>query len=181
MSRVGKKPIDIPRNVKVTVENGKVLVEGSKGRLERKIPDGISVDTKDSRVIVSRASDKKEFRSLHGLMRTLIFNMMKGVTEGYSKELEIVGVGFRGQVQGKTLTLNLGFSHPIAYHIPEGIVIETPKPTLISVKGINREKVGEVAARLRDYYRPEPYKGKGIRYAGEYVRRKAGKTVGGSA
>ena len=177
MSRVGKKPINIPNNVKVSVGKGVITVESEKGKLEYKIPHPIKVKVKGNEVIVSRSSDSQKDMSLHGLVRTLISNMIKGVTEGYKKELEIKGVGYKAQAKESTLTISLGFSHPVEYPIPEGITIETPKPTIIVVKGIDKVKVGEVAAELRDFYKPEPYKGKGVRYAGEYVRHKAGKTV----
>jgi large subunit ribosomal protein L6 len=177
MSRLGKKPVNIPGNVKVAVDKGIVAVEGPKGKLEYNIPLPIKVEVKGSEVRVSRPSDLKEHMSLHGLVRTLISNMIMGVTEGYKKELEIKGVGYKAQAQGPKLTLSLGFSHPVEYQVPEGITAETPKPTIIIIKGIDKVKVGEVAAELRDFHKPEPYKGKGIRYKDEYVRHKAGKTV----
>ncbi len=177
MSRVGKKLVPIPKNVKLLVSGSIVYVEGPKGKLQYQLPEGIETELKDSELIVKRLSDSKMQASLHGTSRSIISNMIKGVTEGFIKELEIVGVGFRAQVQGKKLSMHLGFSHPVDFDIPEGIVIETPKPNQILVKGIDKIKVGEVAAELRSFYKPEPYKGKGIRYAGEYVRRKAGKTV----
>lgn len=177
MSRLGKKPIDIPNNVKVSINNGDVSVEGPMGKLEYNIPKPIKVEVKDNQIRVLRPSDFKEHMSLHGLVRALISNMIKGVTEGYKKELEIRGVGYKALIKGSALTIALGFSHPVEYPIPEGITIETPKPTIIVVKGIDKAKVGEVAAELRDFYKPEPYKGKGIRYGSEYVKHKAGKTV----
>lgn len=177
MSRVGKKVILIPKNVKIDISNGLLHVEGPKGKLQYHLPESIQAELKDSQLIVNRLSDSKMDTSLHGTARSIIYNMVKGVTEGFVKELEIVGVGFRAQVQGKKLNIHLGFSHPINFTIPEGIVIETPKPNQIFVKGIDKVKVGEVAAEIRSFYLPEPYKGKGIKYAGEYVRRKAGKTV----
>jgi len=177
MSRVGKKPIQIPNNVKLAVEKGIVFVEGQQGSLEFKIPEPIKVEVKDNLAVVSSPSDEKKHMSLHGMVRTLIYNMIKGVTEGYKKELEIRGVGYKAQVQDSTLNISLGFSHPVKYTIPEGIKVETPKPTIIVVKGIDKVKVGEIAAEIRDYYKPEPYKGKGVRYSGEYVKHKAGKTV----
>jgi large subunit ribosomal protein L6 len=177
MSRVGKRPIDIPQGVKLDVTPSSVRVEGPKGKLQLDIPEGIKVETKDNRVLVTRASNLKDLLMKHGLIRALLNNMIKGVTEGFVKELEIIGVGFKAQVSGKKLILNLGFSHPVEYEIPEGITIETPKPTNLTVKGIDRQLVGEVAAEIRDFYKPEPYKGKGIRYVGEYVKKKAGKTV----
>lgn len=177
MSRIGKRPIQIPKGVKVQKKDNAVYVEGPKGKLDYSLPVGIDVVIKDNLLSVSRSSDTKQQKSLHGLTRALINNMIKGVTEGFIKQLEIIGVGFKAQVSGKKLVLNLGFSHPVEHPIPERITIETPKPTQIIVKGIDKQEVGETAAEIRDYYKPEPYKGKGIRYVGEYVRKKAGKTV----
>ena len=177
MSRLGKKPIDIPNNVKASLEGGVVTIEGPQGKLDYRVPAPIKVELKDNKVVVTRPSDIKEHMSLHGLVRTLIYNMIKGVTEGYKKDLEIKGLGYKAQVKGSSLVITLGFSHLVEYPIPEGITIKTPKPTIITIEGTDKVKVGEVAAELRDYYKPEPYKGKGIRYTGEYVRHKAGKTV----
>jgi len=177
MSRVGKKPVDMPQGVKAKTEAGSIQVEGPKGKLGLTIPDGITVEIKDNKICVNRASEIKDHRMKHGLIRALINNMVIGVTEGFSKELEIIGVGFKAELSGKKLILNLGFSHPIEYAIPEGIAIEAPKPTQLVVKGIDKQAVGEVAAEIRDFHKPEPYKGKGVRYVGEYVRKKAGKTV----
>jgi len=177
MSRIGKNPIEIPKAVKAKLEGNVVAIEGPKGKLTQKLHEHISVEIKENQIFVKRSSDSKFDKSLHGLSRTLIANMIKGVTEGFSKELEIQGVGYKGQAQGKELVLNLGFSHPINFSIPEGITIKTPKPTQIAIEGIDKQLVGETAAKIRRFYPPEPYKGKGIRYVGEYVRRKAGKTV----
>jgi len=177
MSRVGKKPIDIPDKVKVGVASNVVTVEGPKGKLEMSFHRDFKVAVKNNKVIVSRPSDEKRDSSLHGLFRSNIFNMVIGVTEGYKIELEIKGVGYKAESKGKELVLLLGFSHPVTFPIPEGISIKTPKPVNIIVEGIDKAKVGEVASEIRAYYKPEPYKGKGIRYVGEYVRRKAGKTV----
>ena len=177
MSRLGKKPITLPNNVKLSIEKMVISLEGPKGKLEYTIPDPIIVKFSDNQIKVSRPSDSKVHMSLHGLVRTLIKNMLIGVTEGYKKELEVRGVGYKAQAQGQKLTMMLGFSHAVEYSIPEGITVETPKPTIIIIKGIDKVKVGKVAAEIRDFYKPEPYKGKGIRYAGEYVRHKAGKTV----
>jgi len=177
MSRLGKKPIDIPNNVKVNIDNGVITIEGDKGKLEYNIPNPLKVELKDNKISVLRPSDSQEDRSLHGLIRTIISNMIKGVIEGYKKELEIRGVGYKARVEGSTLIISLGFSHPVNYPIPKGITIETPKPTIVIIKGIDKVRVGQVAAELRDLYKPEPYKGKGVRYMGEYVRHKAGKTV----
>ena len=177
MSRIGKKPIDIPSGVKVGITNTAVKVESSKGKLNFEFPYGVKVESKDNQIIVTRISDVKSYRMRHGLVRAIVQNMVTGVTEGFSKELEINGVGFKAQITGKDLVLNLGFSHPVEFKVPEGITIEVPKPTQISIKGIDKQLVGQVAAEIRDFYKPEPYKGKGIRYVGEYVRKKAGKTV----
>lgn len=176
MSRIGRKPIDIPANTKVEIKDSTITVKGPKGQLCRRIHPRMKVHL-DNQIKVSRPSDSEQDRSLHGLTRNLIFNMVKGVNEGFGKELEIRGVGFRAQIQGQVLNLQLGFSHPIIFTIPEDITVEVPKPTQIIVKGIDKEKVGESAAKIRAFYRPEPYKGKGIRYKDEYVRHKAGKAV----
>jgi len=177
MSRIGKKPIDIPDKVKVEVKDSRVFVEGPKGKLSRLLPSSITAEAKDGKIFVKRASDLKRDKSLHGLMRTLIFNMVKGVTDGYVKELEIVGVGFKAQLQGKNLNLTLGFTHPVIFPPPEGIQIIAPKLTQIAVSGIDKELVGRVASTIRDIFPPEPYKGKGIRYAGEVVKKKVGKSA----
>lgn len=175
MSRIGKKPVTIPKDVKIEVKEGSVFVEGSKGKLSRALPPRINLEIKDGLLFVKRNGDTKTDRAFHGLYRALILNMIKGVSEGYVKEMEIIGVGFKAQVQGNKLTLNLGFSHPVYYNAPEGIKIEVPKPTQVVVRGIDKEKVGEVASEIRAVYPPEPYKGKGVRYAGEFVKKKVGK------
>ena len=177
MSRVGKQPIKISAGVKVIIDKNQVNVQGPKGKLDFSIPYGVTAEVKDDLLIVTRISDIKEHRMKHGLVRALINNMVVGVTEGFTKELEIQGVGFKAQLNDKKLVLNLGFSHPIEYAIPDGITIEVPKPTHIILKSIDKQQVGQVAAEIRLFYKPEPYKGKGIRYVGEYVRKKAGKTV----
>lgn len=177
MSRVGKKDILVPKNVKISQAHNEVKVEGPKGRLDFNVPANFKIKIEAEKISIARPSDSKSDISLHGLIRTYINNMVKGVTDGFQKDLEIQGVGFKAQSQGKSVVLNLGFSHPITYQIPEGITIETPKPNQVIVKGIDKAKVGEVAAKLRSFFEPEPYKGKGIRYVGEYVRHKAGKTV----
>ena len=177
MSRVGKKPIDIPNNVKIDIKGSNITVEGPKGKLEYTIPGGLSASLKENKLIIGRSSLSKKELSLHGLARSIISNFIKGVTDGYTKELEIRGIGFKAEVQGNILQINLGFSHAVRYAIPEGITIKTAKPTELSITGIDKIKVGEVAAEIRDYFKPEPYKGKGIRYVGEYVRHKAGKTI----
>ncbi|MCU0665816.1 MAG: 50S ribosomal protein L6 [Candidatus Omnitrophica bacterium] len=175
MSRIGKKPISIPNQVKVEVKDSCVFVEGPKGKLNRKISDRIKADLKDNTLILTRATDSKIDKSLHGLYRALILGMIKGVTEGYKKEMEIIGVGFKAQVQGKVLNMSLGFSHPVNIAIPEGIKIEAPKPTNLVVTGIDKELVGRISTEIRKVYPPEPYKGKGIRFVGQYVKKKVGK------
>ena len=180
MSRIGKKPVAIPSGVKAAVSSSTITIEGPKGKLNYSFDPNFKVVVKDNSVTVTRPSDAKQDKATHGLIRSLVNNMIIGVTEGYKKELEITGVGFKAAVQGKVLNLLLSYSHPINYNIPEGITIETPKPTIVIIKGIDKAKVGEAAAEIRDFYRPEPYKGKGIKYAGEHVRRKAGKAVAGA-
>lgn len=177
MSRVGKKHIDIPASVKVAINGNKISVEGPKGKLEHDFPTELKVSEKDKKLLVEKMSPTKEASPLHGLTRTNIANLIKGVTDGYEKQLEIKGVGFKAQVQGNILQMALGFSHPVKYEIPEGITITAKKPTQIVVTGIDKAKVGEAAAEIRHFFKPEPYTGKGIRYVGEYVRHKAGKTV----
>lgn len=177
MSRIGKKPINIPNQVKVNIDKDIISVEGPKGKLQFRIPNYISLEVKDNQILVKRNKDDKIARSLHGLTRAIIFNMVKGVTEGYSKELEIVGLGFRAQVDKNKLVLNLGFSHPVEFDIPKNIQIQTPTQTKIVVTGIDKQLVGDTAARIRAIYPPEPYKGKGIRYVGEIVRKKVGKAA----
>lgn len=176
MSRIGRAPITIPGGVTIKVEDGNnVTVKGPKGELVRTLHQDMKVKVEDGVLTVERPSDNKDHRSLHGLTRTLINNMVVGVTEGFAKTLEINGVGYRAQLQGKNLNLSLGFSHPVVVEPPAGIVFEVPNPTKIIVNGINKEIVGAIAAKIRDYRRPEPYKGKGIKYEGEHVRRKVGK------
>jgi len=176
MSRIGKAPIAVPSGVNVTIANGEVTVEGPKGTLTRLIPGEITVRQEESTLLVERPNDERDNRALHGLVRTLIANMVQGVTVGFVKELEIVGVGYRAEPQGADkLRLALGFSHPVIIDAPEGISFEVPQPTRVIVKGINKEVVGQVAANIRSIRKPEPYKGKGVRYVGERVIRKAGK------
>lgn len=177
MSRIGKRPVQIPDKVKARVDQGKIFVEGPRGKIEWDFPKNIGLKVGDSQIFVERLNEDVATYSMHGLTRTYVNNMIKGVSEGFTKELEIQGVGYRAQTQGKTLNLQLGFSHSIVYPISEGISIKTPKPNQIIIEGIDKAKVGEVAAEIRDYLKPEPYKGKGIRYKGEYVRKKAGKAV----
>ena len=177
MSRIGLKPVNIPANVEVNIdENNFALVKGPKGQLEQQLPKIINIEIVGDQIIVSRESDEKEHRSLHGLTRTLINNMVTGVTEGYQKTLEIVGVGYRAQKQGNKLVLNLGLSHPVEMEDPQGIETLVDGTNKIIVKGIDKQQVGNYAAIIRDWRRPEPYKGKGIKYSDEVVRRKAGKT-----
>lgn len=175
MSRIGKAPIEIPKGVEIKVEGTHVTVKGPKGKLDREIHVDMTVKQADGVLQVSRPSDQPRHRALHGLTRALIFNMVVGVTEGYSKTLELHGVGYRAQMQGKELTLALGYSHPVNVPPPEGIEFEVDGTTKITVRGISKQAVGQVAADVRKLRPPEPYKGKGIRYEGEYVRRKSGK------
>lgn len=176
MSRIGNQPIAIPSGVDITLDGHTLTVKGPKGTLSHQLPESMQVEVAADEVKVTRPSDDKEHKSLHGLTRSLINNMVIGVTEGYSKTLEIVGVGYRAAMKGKNLNLTLGFSHPVVMEPPAGIEFETPEPTKIIVKGADKEVVGQVAAEIRDWRKPEPYKGKGVRYEGEHVRRKAGKT-----
>lgn len=177
MSRIGKKPIAITSGVKVNIKDNEVSVEGQKGKLKFDLPGRISCEVKENQVRVKSPLSSRLDKSLYGLTRSLIANMIKGVSEGYSKELEIQGVGFRAAVQGDSLGLILGFSHPVNFPVPPDVKIETPKPTHIIVRGIDKQRVGEVAAQIRRIFPPEPYKGKGIRYSGEAVRRKVGKAA----
>ena len=176
MSRIGRLPIDIPAGVEVKIEEGnKVTVKGPKGTLEKCLPVEMTIKQEDNQVVVTRPNDLKKMKSLHGLTRSLIANMITGVSEGYEKKLEINGVGYRAAKQGNKLALTLGFSHPVEMEAPAGITIEVPAPNKIVVSGADKEVVGAVAADIRKWRKPEPYKGKGIRYEGEVVRRKAGK------
>ncbi|MDP8258870.1 MAG: 50S ribosomal protein L6 [Candidatus Aadella gelida] len=177
MSRIGKRPIEIPQGIKIALEGRTVKVEGKGKALEYAVPEGFNVEVSDKNVEISRPSDSRQNRALHGTCRSLIQNMVIGLNEGFVKKLKIQGVGYKAQVKGKKLVLDIGFSHSIEFTPPEDIVIETPVLTEIVVKGVDKQKVGEVAAEIRDYYPPEPYKGKGIRYENEYVRQKQGKSV----
>ncbi len=177
MSRLGKIPVAVPKEVKISISDRLLTVEGPKGKLSREVPFGIKIEQKDSTVFVQRTSDTKQNRANHGTVRANLVNMVVGVTQGYKKNLEIQGVGFRAQVQGQELQMGLGFSHPIKYAIPANIKIKTAKPTEIEIEGIDKALVGEVAAKIREIKPPEPYKGKGIRYVSEVVRRKQGKSV----
>ncbi len=178
MSRIGKLPVPILKGVEAKQTNGTVTVKGPKGELSLDVHPDMAVVIENAEIRVERPSDHKDHRALHGLTRSLIANMVEGVTDGYSKTLEIIGVGYRADTKGKGITLNLGFSHPIEYVPVEGIKLECPNQTTIVVSGIDKQKVGQTAAELRAFRPPEPYKGKGIRYQGEHVRRKAGKTAG---
>ncbi len=175
MSRIGNKPIEVPAGVSVDVAPGRVTVNGPKGELSQAIARAIEVKLEDGVVTVARPTDRGEHRALHGLTRSLIANMVEGVTSGFEKRLEIQGVGYRAKAQGKGLELSLGFSHPVSVPAPEGIDFEVPQPTEIVVRGIDKQLVGEVAAQIRRHRPPEPYKGKGVRYANEQVQRKVGK------
>ena len=178
MSRIGKSPIPVPSGVDVTLDGRVVRVKGPQGSLEREIPGEITVRQEDSTIFVERPNDERQNRALHGLTRSLVNNMVVGVTAGYTKELEIVGVGYRAAAAGPSrIDLALGFSHPVAVDAPDGITFEVPVPTRIIVKGIDKELVGQVAANIRKIRKPEPYKGKGVRYLGERVVRKAGKAA----
>ncbi len=178
MSRVGLKPISLPAKVEVKLTGKSVLVEGPKGKLDFTLPDGISLKVEDGHVVVTRATEKREHRALHGTVRSLVQNMILGVSQGFVKDLEIHGVGLRAAVKGKDLDLSLGRSHPLLHPIPAGLTVTVNENTKIKVEGIDKQLVGQFAAEVRGYYPPEPYKGKGVRYANEYVRRKEGKSVG---
>ena len=178
MSRIGTNPITVPASVSITVDAGVATVKGPNGTMSRVIPDGITLEQSGDVLTVSRVNDETQYRSLHGLTRTLIANMVVGVTDGWSKELEIIGVGYRAANAGPgVLDLALGFSHPVKFNAPEGITFEVPLPTRVIVKGADKEVVGQVAASIRKIRKPEPYKGKGVRYLGERVVRKAGKAA----
>jgi large subunit ribosomal protein L6 len=177
MSRIGKQPVLIPPKVKVEVQGRRVHVEGPKGRLDWELPRRTNIRVEDGKILIGREGDDAEAKALHGLSRALINNMVKGVSEGFVKKLEIHGVGFRAAVQGNVLNLMLGFSHPVNYTIPEQINITVEENTKLTIEGPDKQRVGQVAAEIRAFYPPEPYKGKGIRYAGEHIQRKEGKTV----
>jgi large subunit ribosomal protein L6 len=178
MSRIGKRPIPVPKGVTVTVDHGKVTVKGPKGELVRQLNPAMTVAVNDGQVEVTRPSDEPEHKALHGLTRTLVANMVEGVTAGFKKQLDIVGVGYKAETRPYGLQLALGFSHPVDYRAPQGIKLTAPQPTQIVIEGANKEIVGQVAAELRSLRPPEPYKGKGIKYVGEQIRRKAGKAGG---
>jgi len=177
MSRIGKSPVPIPAKVKVAITGNLVSAEGPKGKLDLTLPRLTVAEVKGSEVVVTRSSDIAEARAMHGLARALVNNLVKGVSEGFTKKLEIQGVGFKASIKGTSIDMVLGFSHPILYPIPAGIKVTVEENTKITIEGADRQVVGRVAAELRSYYPPEPYKGKGVRYAGEHVVRKEGKTV----
>jgi large subunit ribosomal protein L6 len=175
MSRIGKKPIPVPKNVTATVDGQKVTVKGPKGQLSLTLVDDIEVAMGDGAIVVKPRADTKRARSMWGMSRSLVENLMKGTTNGFTRTLEITGVGYRAAIDGKSLKLQLGYSHDVLYPVPEGISIAVPKPTEITISGIEKDKVGQVAAEIRGFRGPEPYKGKGIRYQGEFIQRKEGK------
>jgi len=177
MSRIGQKPVDVPAGVKVGVQGSSLTVKGAQGELHHELPSGISAEVAGAQVVLKRDSASRDRKSLHGLTRTIVANMMEGVTKGFSKELDIEGVGFRASIQGKTLSLALGFASPVQYAIPTGVTVTEQGGTHLVVAGPDKQQVGNVAAHIRSYFPAEPYKGKGLRYKGEYVRRKVGKTV----
>lgn len=178
MSRIGKKPVVIPDGVKITQEGNFLKIKGPKGELEQQIHPNISIEIVENQVNVTRPNDSKQNKSLHGLSRALVQNMVTGVTDTYKKTLDIVGVGYKAELKGKDLLLNIGYSHPIFLIPPEGVTLETPTPTQIIISGIDKQLVGLVAAKIRAFRKPEPYKGKGIKYSDEHIVRKAGKTAG---
>ena len=180
MSRIGRKPIDVPSGVTVTINGNHITVKGAKGTLEREFPNNLTVTFEENQITVSRPNDEKENRALHGLTRTLIGNMVEGVTNGFSKELEVNGVGYRAQKQGKNLVMNLGYSHQVIMPEPDGITVDVPSTNKIVVMGADKQKVGQFAAEIRDKRRPEPYKGKGIKYVDEHIQRKEGKAGKGA-
>ncbi len=175
MSRTGKKPVAVPDNVEVRLEGRNIAVKGPKGQLSQELPPHIIIEQEEGQILVKRPSDSPQHRALHGLTRTLINNMIQGVTEGFSRSLELVGVGYRAALQGKNLVLNIGFSHPVVFEPGDNIEIEVPSPTKVVVRGIDKQQVGNLTAVIRRTFPPEPYKGKGIRYENENVRRKVGK------
>ena len=175
MSRIGKAPITVPSGVTVTIDGQSIAVKGPKGELSRTVSELISVRQDGDTLVVERSGDDRDARAQHGLVRSLVQNMVTGVTDGFQKDLEIVGVGYRAQAKGQGLELSLGFSHPVVVDAPDGITFNVPQPTRIEVHGIDKQLVGQVAANIREWRKPEPYKGKGVRYADEHVRRKAGK------
>lgn len=178
MSRVGKKPIPIPPGVSVVVDGAVVRAEGPRGRLTQTVPPGLQARVEDGQVVIVRQGDDRRLRALHGLTRALVANMVTGVNEGFEKKLEVVGIGYRAQLQGRTLQLSLGYSHPVLFPLPEGITAEVDRQTVITLRGADKALVGQTAARLRALRKPDPYKGKGIKYVDEVIRRKVGKKAG---
>ncbi len=176
MSRIGKKPISLPKGVEIKLEDNVVTVKGPRGELSQRLPAEIGLNISDEEILITRPSDAKQHRAYHGLSRALVANMVEGVTKGFEKKLELVGVGYRAQMQGSKLSLTVGFSHPVIIDAPEGIEFEAPTVTKITVKGIDKQLVGNTAAHIRAIRKPEPYKGKGIKYENEVIRRKAGKS-----
>lgn len=177
MSRIGKIPVAVPKEAKVSVEPSRVHIEGPKGKLDLALPEGIKVELKDGHLVVTRLSDTKQAKSTHGTIRARLVNMMEGVTKGHKKDLEIQGLGFRAQLQGKKIMFNLGLSHPVEFEVPNTVKVAVPTQTSITIEGADNVAVGQVAAKIRAIKPVEPYKGKGIRYVGEFVRRKQGKSV----
>jgi len=177
MSRIGKKPVDIPKGVEVNIQNSVFSAKGPLGQLEYSVPDGISVEVQESSIVITRATEQKRHRALHGLVRSLVDNMVTGVSAGFTKSLEIVGIGYRAKMEGTVLNLAVGYSHPVNFLAPEGITIDVEGQNKVIVKGIDKQQVGQVAANIRKVRKPEPYKGKGIRYSDEVVRKKVGKTA----
>jgi large subunit ribosomal protein L6 len=175
MSRIGRRPIELPDGVNVAIDPGRVMVSGPLGELQQQVPLRMTIEREDGTLVVKRLTDRGDDRALHGLTRSLVANMVEGVTKGFEKRLQIQGVGYRAALRGTSLELNVGYSHPVVVEAPKGISFEVPTPTEITVKGIDKQQVGEIAAQVRKVRPPEPYKGKGIRYEGEYVRRKVGK------
>ena len=178
MSRIGKKPVPIPQGVRVHVEGATVRAEGPKGKLAQPVPAGLTAKLEGNQIVISRAGDDRKVRALHGLARALVANMVTGVKDGFEKKLEIVGIGYRAQVQGRAIQLALGYSHPVVFPLPEGITAEIDKQTAITLRGPDKAVLGQTAARLRMLRKPDPYKGKGIKYADEHIRRKVGKKAG---
>ncbi|MGI8606403.1 MAG: 50S ribosomal protein L6 [Gaiellaceae bacterium] len=175
MSRIGKSPIPLPSGVNVSISPGRVMVNGPLGELSQQLPQRIAVEQQENQIVVTRPTERGQDRALHGLTRSLVANMVEGVTKGFEKTLEIQGVGYRASLRGTSLELNVGFSHPVSVNPPQGITFDVPQPTVVIVKGIDKQQVGQIASEIRRVRPPEPYKGKGIRYEGEYVARKLGK------
>jgi len=181
MSRIGRQPVVVPQGVKIQLEGATVRAEGPKGTLAQTVPQGLSAKLADGRLVIERASDDRRMRALHGLTRALVANMVHGVKDGFERRLEIVGIGYRAQMQGKAIQLALGYSHPIVFPLPDGVTAEIEKQTAITLRAADKAVLGETAAKLRALRKPDPYKGKGVRYADEYVRRKVGKKAGAGA